>query len=134
MEKLTLTPDADFRFFYQTSSLVTFTCSMDFNFFPFDEHICTFQVRFALRKKTLRVCFIDIGKFGTVGIFCSQVELNVPKSKMTLEPLGQDSEIMGSSDIPSILKFDIDFTPLPIDSRTVAAQQGTGGTVYEYAQ
>ena len=53
---------------------------------------------------------------------------------MTLEPLGQESEIMGSTEIPSILKFDIDFTPLPVNSRTVDAKQGTGEMIYDYAQ
>ena len=44
LEKLILTSDPDHRLFYQTTILVTFGCSMDFDDFPFDSHRCLFQV------------------------------------------------------------------------------------------
>lgn len=43
-ESLRWTPFKDFRLFYETYSLVTFSCSMNFNQFPFDKHICKLQV------------------------------------------------------------------------------------------
>ncbi len=45
-ERLALTHMPERRLFYQTLTLVTFSCSMDFSDFPFDKNVCYFQVSF----------------------------------------------------------------------------------------
>ncbi len=43
------------RFYYQTESLVTFGCMMDFSEFPFDAHVCYFKAHLGLPESEARL-------------------------------------------------------------------------------